>query len=63
LETSSWKDLYWNESSPTISKIDEIAAWASILMGQWDERIPVVQVKGVKYTRNTNSSIKEAICQ
>lgn len=63
LEISSQKDLYWNVSSPKISKVDEIAAWASLLMWQWDQWIPIVQVKWVKYTRDEKSSIKDTIYQ
>ena len=61
LEKWNWEDLYWNTSQPKISLVDEIAAWASILMWQWNEGIPVVQVRWVKYTRDEKSSITDTI--
>lgn len=45
------KDLFGRELQTTsIAVADELAAAASILMGQADEGIPVVLIKGVEYT-------------
>ncbi len=46
------KDLYGRELQTTsIAVADELAGAASILMGQADEGIPVVLIKGVEYTQ------------
>ncbi|WP_409200536.1 coenzyme F420-0:L-glutamate ligase [Methanobrevibacter sp. DSM 116169] len=55
------KDLYDRELKTTeIAVADELASAASLLMGQADEGIPIVLVKGFKnfdYLRNTDSNI------
>ena len=46
------KDLYGRELQTTsIAVADELASAASILMGQADEGIPVVIIRGVEYTK------------
>lgn len=50
------KDLYGRELQTTsIAVADELAGAASILMGQADEGIPVVLIKGVEYTDKLKS--------
>lgn len=49
IEVREGVDLYGNSTRPQIALIDEISSAASILMGQQNEQIPVVVVKGVKY--------------
>jgi coenzyme F420-0:L-glutamate ligase/coenzyme F420-1:gamma-L-glutamate ligase len=52
------KDLYGRELQTTsIAVADELASAASILMGQADEGIPVVLIKGVEYTEILKDNI------
>ncbi len=57
------KDLYGRELQTTsIAVADELASAASILMGQADEGIPVVIIRGVSYVKtlkNNNSTAKD----
>jgi len=59
------KDLYGKELQTTsVAVADELASAASILMGQADEGIPVVIIRGVDYfkkLRNKNTTIKPLI--
>ena len=59
------KDLYGRELQTTsIAVADELASAASILMGQADEGIPVVVIKGVNYVKklkNNSSTAKDLI--
>lgn len=59
------KDLYGRELQTTsIAVADELASTASILMGQADEGIPVVLIKGVNYVsklKNNNATSKDLI--
>jgi len=51
------KDLYGRELQTTsIAVADELAGAASILMGQADEGIPVVLIKGVEYTKRLKNN-------
>lgn len=61
LESRKQKDIYENESNSRIAIVDELAAAASIIMGQANERIPVVIIRGVSYTREENASIKKIL--
>jgi coenzyme F420-0:L-glutamate ligase / coenzyme F420-1:gamma-L-glutamate ligase len=59
------KDLYGRELQTTsIAAADELASAASILMGQADEGIPVVIIRGVKYIKllkDNNATLKSLI--
>lgn len=59
------KDLYDRELQTTsIAVADELAAAASILMGQADEGIPIVIIRGVSYVqklRNNKGTSKDLI--
>jgi len=59
------KDLYGRKLQTTnIAVADELAAAASILMGQADEGIPVVIIRGVSYVsrlKNNNATSKDLI--
>lgn len=55
------EDLFGNLGTSHIAIVDEIAAAASILMGQANEAVPVVIVSGVSYTSSSNSSIQSFI--
>lgn len=61
LEEKISKDLFGNSSKSQIALVDEIASGATILMGEADEKTPVVIVKGVTYTKSENSSIKDLL--
>jgi coenzyme F420-0:L-glutamate ligase / coenzyme F420-1:gamma-L-glutamate ligase len=58
-------DLYGRELKTTsIAVADELSAAASLIMGQADEGIPVVIIKGIPYfkkLKNDNSNIKPLI--
>ena len=53
------KDLFGNESRSQIALVDELAAAGSILMGQADEGIPVILIRGVSYTVIENAHISD----
>lgn len=59
------RDLYGRELQTTsIAVADELASAASILMGQADEGIPVVIIRGVNYVKhlkNDNATSKDLI--
>lgn len=54
-------DLFGNPSNSRIAVADEVAAAASLLMGQADEGVPAVVVKGVAYTSSEQATIQEFI--
>ncbi len=54
-------DLFNNPSLSKIAVVDEVAAAASLLMGQANEGVPAVVVKGVAYTASENTTIQEFI--
>jgi len=51
------QDLYGRESSPSIARIDELSAAASMLQGQANEGLPVVVIRGAQYTRSETDGI------
>lgn len=57
LESKVGCDLFGRNVSPKIGLIDKIASGASILMGEADERCPVIIVKNVDFTRDENANI------
>lgn len=61
LEEKDSKDLFGNSSKSQIALVDAIAAGASILMGEADEKTPVIIVRGLTYTKSENSSIKDLL--
>jgi coenzyme F420-0:L-glutamate ligase/coenzyme F420-1:gamma-L-glutamate ligase len=50
-------DLFGNPSAPMMNRVDEIAAAASILMGQTAAARPVIVGRGIPYTADENASI------
>jgi coenzyme F420-0:L-glutamate ligase/coenzyme F420-1:gamma-L-glutamate ligase len=54
-------DLYGREKQTATPQVDEIAAAAGMLMGQANESVPVVIIRGVKYTVSEDASIKEIL--
>lgn len=64
-DRSGEKDLYGRELKTTaIAVVDELAAAASVVMGQADEGIPAVLIRGADYPemlRNDSANIKPLI--
>lgn len=63
LETRDQRDLFDNPSKNSIALIDELAGAASILMGQADEKVPAVLIRGVAFTRDENATIKTILVE
>lgn len=61
IEKRSQKDLFENQANSQIALVDELAAAASILMGQANEGVPVVIIRGVEYTSSENSKISQIL--
>lgn len=55
------KDCYGNPISPTINIVDRITCAASVLMGESNEKQPIIIVRGVNYTRDLQSSLKDIL--
>ena len=55
------QDLFGNPSKPIMDRVDEIAAAASILMGQTNAARPVVIGRGVPYTVDEQASITQLL--
>jgi len=54
-------DLYFKPKQTASAQVDEIAAAAGMLMGQANEGIPVVIVRGVEYTVSEDDTIKDIL--
>lgn len=54
-------DLYGRAKQTASAQVDEITAAAGMLMGQANESVPVVIVRGVEYTISENASIKDIL--
>lgn len=61
MEQRDQRDLYGNPARPDIALVDELAAAASTIMGQADERRPAVVIRGVPYTRDEAASISRLL--
>lgn len=61
LEEKESVDLYGNSSKSQVALVDEVAAGASILMGEANEKTPVIIVRGVTYTSSENANIKDLL--
>lgn len=61
LEKESRNDLFGNPSSPSIDRVDELAAAASLLMGQTDEAVPTVVIRGARYTKDERARISDLL--
>jgi coenzyme F420-0:L-glutamate ligase/coenzyme F420-1:gamma-L-glutamate ligase len=55
------KDIFGKQRHPEIAQVDEIAAAASLLMGQTNEGRPVVIVRGVDYQVSETGGIKDLL--
>ncbi|MBY0472870.1 coenzyme F420-0:L-glutamate ligase [Patescibacteria group bacterium] len=61
IETAEKVDLFGNVSHPRIALVDEIAAAASILMGQAGEGVPAVLVRGLTFTVSEKARITDLL--
>ena len=61
IEVREGKDLFSNESHIQIALVDELAAAASVLMGQADEGIPAVLIRGVSFVPVEETSIADLL--
>jgi coenzyme F420-0:L-glutamate ligase/coenzyme F420-1:gamma-L-glutamate ligase len=61
VERRKQTDLFGGHITPVIALVDELSAAASMLMGQGDEGIPVVIVRGAPYTTNEESGIRDLL--
>ncbi|TSC72610.1 MAG: coenzyme F420-0:L-glutamate ligase / coenzyme F420-1:gamma-L-glutamate ligase [Parcubacteria group bacterium Gr01-1014_38] len=55
------EDIHGKKRTPEIAQVDEIAAAASLVMGQTNERRPVVIVRGVQYQASETSQIRDLL--
>jgi coenzyme F420-0:L-glutamate ligase/coenzyme F420-1:gamma-L-glutamate ligase len=61
IEKTHKRDLFDNESNSQIALVDELAASASILMGQANEGVPAVLIRGVRFTTSEDARITELL--
>lgn len=61
IEVRHQQDLYGNQANTAIAIVDEASAAASLMMGQGDESIPVVLIRGVRYTTDEEASIQQLL--
>ncbi len=61
LPTKDTVDLYGKKKQTATAQADEIATAAGMLMGQANEGVPVVVVRGVKYTVSEDAVIKDIL--
>jgi coenzyme F420-0:L-glutamate ligase / coenzyme F420-1:gamma-L-glutamate ligase len=62
-EPDGERDLFGNPSQPAINRVDEIAAAASIIMGQTSAALPVVIGRGIPYTRDDDAAISRLLAE
>lgn len=55
------EDIHGKKRHPEIAQVDEIAAAASLIMGQTNERRPVVIVRGIDYQPSETDIIKDLL--
>ena len=61
LEMKAQRDIFGKEMNAEIALIDELAGAASILMGEADQKLPVVLIKGVHFTVDETANIKKIL--
>ena len=61
IEARQKQDLFGNTSNSQIALVDELAAAASMLMGQADEGVPAVLIRGVRFTSNEDAHIADLL--
>lgn len=59
IEIKERRDLFGNESRSHIALVDELSAAASMLMGQADEGVPAVLIRGVTFTAVEDTRISD----
>lgn len=60
-EPAGEHDLFGNRSAPVMNRVDEIAAAASILMGQTAAARPVITGRGIQYTDDEDAAISRLL--
>lgn len=55
------EDIHGKKRHPEIAQVDEIAAAASLIMGQTNERRPVVIVRGIDYQTSETDRIRDLL--
>ena len=55
------EDIHGKKRHPEIAQVDEIAAATSLIMGQTNERRPVVVVRGIEYQTSETSRIGDLL--
>jgi coenzyme F420-0:L-glutamate ligase / coenzyme F420-1:gamma-L-glutamate ligase len=63
VERRNQTDLFGGYITPVIALVDELSAAASMLMGQGNEGMPVVIVRGAPYTTSEESGIRDLVAQ
>ena len=58
LEERHQRDLFENSSHPWFDIVDEISSAASLLMGQSNEALPVVILRGIHYTIEEQAELR-----
>jgi coenzyme F420-0:L-glutamate ligase/coenzyme F420-1:gamma-L-glutamate ligase len=61
VERRKQTDLFGGHITPVIALVDELSAAASMLMGQGNEGVPVVIVRGAPYTTDEESGIRDLL--
>lgn len=54
-------DIHGKTRNPEIAQVDEISAAASLLMGQTNERRPVIILRGLEYETSETDGIKDLL--
>lgn len=55
------EDIHGKIRNPEIAQVDEISASASLLMGQTNERRPVIILRGLEYNTSETDGIKDLL--
>jgi coenzyme F420-0:L-glutamate ligase/coenzyme F420-1:gamma-L-glutamate ligase len=61
LEERRGQDLFGNPASEVAALVDALAAAAGAIMGEMDQGMPVVVIRGVDYTRDDDASIRRLL--
>jgi coenzyme F420-0:L-glutamate ligase/coenzyme F420-1:gamma-L-glutamate ligase len=61
LEEHTGHDLFGNSAGESMMLVDALAGAAGVIMGEMDQGIPVVVIRGVSYTRDDHASIRRLL--
>jgi coenzyme F420-0:L-glutamate ligase/coenzyme F420-1:gamma-L-glutamate ligase len=61
LEEHERYDLFGRLRDTSINLVDELAGAAMMIMGETGERLPVVVIRGIPYTRDDSASIRKLL--